>query len=391
MRTTKLRVKAGVALAVAATLLAATPAWAAIPSQKPDKTASVNGRVRVVAYNSTGTVLYVAGEFTSATDGGVVSTRNNVAAIDTTTGHLLPWNPNANNHVEAMAIDPATGDIFLGGIFTKVGGVARTRLARVSGTGTGALVTSFNHTADNTVRAMSIANARVYIGGTFTSVDGAARGELAAIGIGTTAGTLDTSWHPQAVGGTIRDMVANATRVYVGGEETTLNGAASLRYLGAVNPTTGANDSTFKPSVAYRVLKIAVTADAVYAAADGTGGHLRAISLAGKDLWTATSDGGFQAVTVMDGIVYAGGHFDYVCSTAVVVAHTGCVDGKVQRRKLAAFDLTGTLQAWAPQANSALGVFTVAQYEPSGRIAVGGDFTGMQWGQIPQAHVAQFS
>src|SRR5580765_7846350 len=60
--------------APAVPLASASVAAAATLSTNPIKTASVDGRVREVAYS--GNTLYLVGEFTSATDNGSTVTRN---------------------------------------------------------------------------------------------------------------------------------------------------------------------------------------------------------------------------------------------------------------------------------------------------------------------------
>src|SRR3954468_15855917 len=78
----------------------------------------------------------------------------------------------------------ANGNVYLGGQFTSVrppgaalgtGEVARARLAAFSAS-SGALVTSFNHTVNGTIFAVTASpdGKTVYIGGDFSTVDGVA-------------------------------------------------------------------------------------------------------------------------------------------------------------------------------------------------------------------------
>jgi hypothetical protein len=373
-------------VALAVPLAQAGAAAAATLADNPNKTASVNGRVHDVVYN--GNVLYLVGDFTTATDSGATVARNHAAAIDVSTGHLLPWNPNANGEVDSVAFDPAAGAVYLGGAFGKVGGVATKHLARVAATGTGAASTTWKHSADLTVYSVAVGNGRLYAAGAFTTIDTSARAGLAAFSL--SSGALDTGWAPQALGGKMRDVVATPTRVYVAGEAATLDGSAQFGKLGAVNPTTGALDQTFKVHVPYRVFNIAVTANAVYAAADGNGGHLWSLTLAGKQNWVITADGGYQAVTVVGDLVVGGGHFDNVCKTSSTGAQGSCQQGQTTRHKLMAVDAGGQLQDWAPNADSPLGVFALQTNAAGSQIAVGGDFTGFHSLSVKQAHLAVF-
>jgi hypothetical protein len=176
----------------------------------------------------------------------------------------------------------------------------------------------------------------------------------------------------------------------VGGQFTTMDGTGRDRFFASVDPTNGAVQSTWSSPVGFRVMRIVATPTAIYAAADGAGGHLVATNLNGQQQWVATSDGGDQALTVLDGTIYVGGHFDNVCTTQRVGAKGACLDGQVQRKKFAAFDLSGNLQSWAPQADSALGAFTMDSDPATGRIAAGGVFTSFNFGRISQPFFAQW-
>ena len=79
----------------------------------------------VSALATSGSTLFIGGGF-STTAGA----RQNAAAIDLTNGVLLPWNPAPNGAVQQFSIN--RGFVYLRGGFTQVGGVRRTRVARVS-------------------------------------------------------------------------------------------------------------------------------------------------------------------------------------------------------------------------------------------------------------------
>jgi hypothetical protein len=359
-----------VVVAVVAGMAASAAAAGASVPTAPRRAASFDGRVRVVA--ASGNTIYVGGHFTHATglDGRVV-TRNGVAAVDAVSGALLPWNPNANRPVYALAV--AGGAVYLGGDFSSVGGSRRGRLAAVDA-GSGAVL-AWNHHANDRVRALDASESRVYAGGEFTTVDGAARSRLAAFPLA--AGALDPAWQASA-DGVVRALEVAQGRVYVGGDFPTLNGQAAHGYAGAVDPATGAVVDAFRGRVRYSIHALAATADGVYAAGDGSGGHLVAWTPTGAIKFpTVQTDGGAQAVTVLDGEVYVGGHWDYVCPEGVSQGTSGnfnCAGTALTRRKLLSVDeASGRLTDWNPGANSPLGVFglTVA----GGTLAAGGDFT----------------
>ncbi|MFY8001756.1 MAG: hypothetical protein ACOVSW_24400 [Candidatus Kapaibacteriota bacterium] len=111
-------------------LMAVRPTAAHAQSSAPlTNFPTFNNTVRAIAIS--GTTIYVGGSFTQATDapanGGMTATRNFIAAIDATTGALLPWNPNANGLVFALAVSGT--NVYVGGFFATIGGVARASFA----------------------------------------------------------------------------------------------------------------------------------------------------------------------------------------------------------------------------------------------------------------------
>ena len=88
----------------------------------------VNGPVRALAL--TGSTLYLGGQFQNINGAlaALLKPRNNLAAVDATTGLGLPWDPNADGRVNALAFGGDT--VFAGGEFATVNGsTSRLRLA----------------------------------------------------------------------------------------------------------------------------------------------------------------------------------------------------------------------------------------------------------------------
>lgn len=80
-----------------------------------------------------GGVMYVGGSFTQVRNPNSATpiARNNAFAFRATSPHtVLPWNPNLDGQVDTVECAP-DGNIFLGGRFTTVGGVAVRNLAKV--------------------------------------------------------------------------------------------------------------------------------------------------------------------------------------------------------------------------------------------------------------------
>ena len=111
-------------------------------------------------------------------------------------------------------------------------------------------LTSFNHTlnAQGLVVTASPDGSRVYVGGQFTTVDGQSRPRLAAFDTATGAlvpATGDSRFAP-TLGSTVRAIAATNTTVYAGGDFTTANGNSRVR-LAAFAAGDGALLSSWAP------------------------------------------------------------------------------------------------------------------------------------------------
>ena len=118
---------------------------------------------------------------------------------------------------------------------------------------------------NGSVQGITVAAGKAYAGGRFTSVrpPGAAAGTgevaqayLAAFDEST--GALVTAFNP-VLNGQVYAVAASAdgSRIFVGGDFTTVNGVTRNR-IAAFDTATGALVTTWKPSVSYRVKTIAV-------------------------------------------------------------------------------------------------------------------------------------
>jgi hypothetical protein len=253
---------------VSLTVLASGVALAALSDVPDPDTVGVNGRVWDILV--AGDTIYLAGAFTQITDEvGSTFQRNNLAAVDAATGQVTSWNPSAinpnnpsNSSVRSMALSSDGTRLFVGGTFTRVGGLARSRLAAVDPV-TGAVDNDWKGTGtNNVVRALAVSGERLYLGGDFTQVMGEPRQHLAAVD--TETATLDSVWKPTATkpDGTnsnvyAMDVSADGTRVYVGGLFNTIsvnNVATRTEKLAALDATTGAVDPVFKPATPNHII-----------------------------------------------------------------------------------------------------------------------------------------
>jgi PKD repeat protein len=190
--------------------------------------------------------------------------------------------------------------------------------------------------------ATAMANDTVYVGGSFTSArpDGAAAGQNTVprsnlLAFNVTTGQL-LSFNPNpAFNGQILAMSVSPdkTRLYVGGEFTTVNGQPRSRIAAFnINSVSGSLSlvSTFAPPVNYNV----------------------------------------RAVTATNNTVYAGGDFLSV--------------GNAPRAFLAAFTANnGALLDWAPQATGGGGVAAILVNPQGTKVAVGGSFTALNGSSNP--------
>ncbi|MCU7723084.1 hypothetical protein ODJ79_05100 [Actinoplanes sp. KI2] len=354
---------AGVAALAACAV--AQPADAAV-----DATARVapafNGSVYAIAYR--GSTVYVGGDFTNTIVGGRSVARERLAAFDSRTGALLDWKPRADDTVRALAVSGSS--VYAAGDFDHVSGKVRDSLARIDAD-SGA-VGSFAHGIEGRPRALAVGNGRLYVGGTISHVDRHERERLAAFSLAD--GDLDEVWTP-TVDDTVNALAYRDSKVFVGGSFHRTDDVRSTPRLSAVDATGGELVTSFRPTPPAVVHAIAADGNRVYAAMGGPGGRAAAYDSSGHTRWMRTFDGDAQAIAVLDGTAYVGGHFDRACTSGSTGAHGTCTGDSVSRVKLAAVRDDGSLARWAPQANGVVGVRTITVDQVHRTVAAGGDFT----------------
>jgi outer membrane protein assembly factor BamB len=355
---------------------------------------------RVMAIVVVGRRVFLGGEFTAmvAPGAGAESsdrrTRNHLAALDVDKGDLLPWNPDADAPVRAMALSPDGRKLYVGGDFTTIGGTPAPYLARLD-LKTGKVDRTFRSPVLGTVKALALAGDRLYVGGGFTSATGPGgaeyRPKVAALHAAT--GEL-LPWAPPEIGtghysgnfgkptsgdwaGDVQALAVPAARdrVYVGGYFTDFAGQGGLLVLDA---TTGQPlPEQWSPGRPVFSMTLSPDRQTVYASAGGPGGRLFAFTPGRPDpKWTAPTDGDPPGVAASDTTVYLMGHYDYAGPEGAL------------RRHLAAFDATtGAVTDWNPVANTITGAFSAAV--GAGYLFVGGEFTRIN--DRPQPGFAQFA
>jgi len=155
-----------------------------------DPGAGADDRVRTVAVQPDGKIL-IGGSFT-AVDGVA---RNRIARLNADGSLDTSFDPGTGADIAVRTMVVQTdGKVLIGGDFTTVNGVARSHIARLNADGS--VDTSFNPGtgASATVYAVAVQpDGQVLIGGNFTTVNGVGRSRIARLNAN---GSLDTSFDP---------------------------------------------------------------------------------------------------------------------------------------------------------------------------------------------------
>lgn len=351
-------------------------------SSTPSQSVSFNGAVTAIVKK--GSTAYVVGSFTQALDSSGTHRRRHLAAVDLSTGRLLPWHTSGTNGTPS-AIARYRNQLFVGGDFTTSGKVKVHGLTRISAR-TGRVSRRFHpRVHGGQILALTTTKRAVYLGGDFTRVDGGQRSRLAAVT--RKAGALER-WRPQA-DRQVWTLAFHGGRIYAGGEFNHIHGAPRPDLVALRPGGAGRVVGAFHPQGEFPVKDLAFTKTAVAVAEAGPGGRLSVLAPSGQRLWRETFDGDAQAVTILGDHIYVGGHWMFICATPVVVHANGdCVDGGTRQPRLASYTLGGQRTDWAPNPDSSEGVLAMAT--ASQRLAVGGDFDHFLGGTVTQPKFAEF-
>jgi uncharacterized delta-60 repeat protein len=167
--------------------------------------------------------MLIGGDFSSI--GGV--SRNRLAKMDLfgIVNTTFQANMGTSGNITGIVVLP-DGKILICGSFDTVGGLTRTKIARLYPDG--ALDTSFNVTVNGTVRCMVQSGGdAIIIGGDFTTVNGVTRNRLAKL---TSSGTLDATFNPNA-NDIVRSVLEQSSgKLLIGGSFTTMSGQTRNRF-----------------------------------------------------------------------------------------------------------------------------------------------------------------
>ena len=344
-----------------------SPAFAVVATV-PTPTWQTNGRVNVIVIH--GNRAYLGGQFTSVRPAGAPAGSARSPGTTSPRSTSRParssqWNPNANGTVRAIQVVGKT--VYLGGSFTQVGGVGRARLAAVNTT----------HRRRDAVEARrerrgarlrARRTATLYVGGGFTTVGGSARAHLAAFS--TTHGRA-AGWAPvdRRPGEGARRDARTARGVVVGGLLHAGERHVGHSHIAAINPGAGGSLASWAHASQLPGHRPRRRQPRRVRGRRGRRRQLRRPPADGATMWQGGTNGNVQAIGVVGGIVYVGGHYQTTAgrSTASTPARTRSRATSCSRSTRA----TGDLLSWAPGADSALGVFALTGIRHDGQPVLG--------------------
>lgn len=298
--------------------------------------------------------VYIGGDFETVNG----QMRDNLAAVNTTTGAELAFDPSPSEPVAALALTSDT--LYVSGGFSSIGGQMRYRLAALNLDGT---ATAFDVTPTVNVAptAIAVLGDALYIGGDFNVVGGMPRTRLAAVN--KTSGALLT-WAPEA-DATVQTLIASGDVIYVGGDFENI-GTTARKYLAAIDAA--GTVTGWDPQPGAGITALAADSDTVYVSGNlvrtyGAEAHSKLAAFKGGALttWAPSVTGGdVLALAVLGDTIYAGGDFTMFGSTA--------------RTGAAAISNLGALrEGW--NASLSTGASVHAILANNNRVYLGGDFS----------------
>ena len=337
---------------------------------------NADSTVQAIAVQANGEVV-AGGNFGSI--GG--QTRNHLARLDATTGLADSFNPSPNGFVYALGLQ-ADGKILAGGTFSgtgSIGGQTRNYIARLDPI-TG-LADSFNPNANQQVVAIAVQpDGKILAGGNFAganSIGGQTRGRLARLDPIT---GLADSFDPEANGPVLVIAVQQDGKILAAGQLTSLSangGTAVTRNHIARLETDGRVDQTLNLNIAgSEVLAVAMQPDGKiliggsFSNVLGVARHnLARLNTDGTlDTTFATANNVVNAIAVQaDGNILIGGNF-------TAVNPNGGVPFDL-RNFIARVNSNGTVDTtFNPNADNSVNAIAV---QLDGKILAGGIFTNI--------------
>jgi hypothetical protein len=270
-----------------------------------------------------GGTIYIGGRFLTVNG----ALRNNLAALDASSGATLDWDPDAsglNTGVTNLAFDG--NSMLTSGEFEQIGGPARSNLAAIDMT-TGQVL-PFNPGTDGQVDALAVQGSTLYVGGEFGQVGGNVHNGLAAVDTGSGALTGFDA-HLQLFD-TVKTLAPAGGTIFIGGDFSQIQGQPRMQ-LGEVDAQTGAV-TPFRADLDGTAVALLHRGNTLYLAGqfNHVGGVARTgfASIDGNQVSTfdPQPDGFSSSLLIHGNTLYVGGNFQHVLNG-------------VPRAHMAAFDL----------------------------------------------------
>lgn len=328
---------------------------------------SINGNVNALALQSDGKTV-IGGEFSAVS--GITRTRLARFHTDGTLDSSFIPGGGANGDVHAVAIQP-DGKIVIGGMFSTINGIVKYYTARLHPDGSVDSSFPSGSGPDSYVYAIAMQpDGKVLIGGAFTVVNGVTRRRIARLN---TDGSLDTSFALANIAdGEVRTITVQPDgKTLIGGTFTSVNGTNRFR-IARLN-TDGSLDTTFVAGAGNSVEAITLQPDGKVL----IGGPFTAInSLARNYIARLDTNGSLDAdfavdgganstvesiVVQPDGKILIGGAFTTIAGSA--------------RNRIGRLNPNGNLDLTFDIGTGANNTITGLALQADGKIVAGGTFT----------------
>ncbi len=328
--------------------------------------------VRTIAVQADGKIL-AGGYFNGANSIGGQA-RNRIARLDPTTGLADSFDPNANDIVRSITVQP-DGKILVSGFFSGtncIGGAARDFMARLDAAS--GLADSLDPKAGSTVFSTAVqADGKIVAGGAFTTLTSngvvVTRNRIARLEIdGRLDQTLDIN--PIETPVFFTTAVQPDGKIVLGGFFSTVQGV-ERNHLARLN-TDGTIDRDFNPNPEFPVFALTLQSDAKVL----VGGYfilrrLRPDGIHDIDFFPPLSGTVYAFAPQVDGKILAGGDF-------------GAIGGAARNNMGRLHAHNGFADPFNPNADNR--VWSIA-VQADGKILLGGDFTAI--GGQPRNHIAR--
>lgn len=266
------------------------------------------------------------------------------------------------------------GRVLVGGDFTVINGVNRSFIGRLNSDGTIDGYFDPGAGADNPVYAVaetfSGTNRFVLIGGGFTSVDGIPRSGIARL---TDKGTVDTTFAPGlGVNGPIYAIAVQSDgKIIIGGDFTTVNGVPRNRL--ARLRTNGSLDTAFNASANGLVRAVKIQYDGrilvggVFTSVNGAAAnHIGRLNIDG------TTDNSFAPGLGLNDTVYA---IEQQLDSKIVLGGEFTLNNGVTRNRITRLNVNGSIDPTINFGSGANNFVSALAVQTDGKIILAGGFT----------------